>query len=141
MTSPEIWGSHFWKTLEFITTTYPKNPTTEDIQNYKSFFILFGKVLPCNQCSINYENHLDLFSLEKSLNSRQELIKFLIDLHNKVNKMNNKKVLSYEEAIEKINKNIKTIKYTKYHLILITLLLIFLIYVLLNLKYFKKLFF
>ncbi len=139
MSSPEIWGSTFWKTLNLVVINYPPNPTNQDINDYKNFFISFGKVLPCKLCSVNYENHLNLNDLENGLKNKKNLIDFLINLHNKVNKSTNKRILSYEEAYEKIHNSLKP-EFNKYHLILLSIGSIFLIYIFLNLKKFKKYF-
>ena len=37
------------------------------------------------------------------LNSRKDIIEWLIDLHNEVNKMNGKKVLHYDEVYKQYN--------------------------------------
>jgi len=44
-----------------------------------------------------------------NLNSKVDLIKWTIDLHNKVNKITNKKQYSYKEAMELYNKYYKNL--------------------------------
>ncbi len=99
---PEIWGPHAWFLLHSISLEYPDNPTNEDKQNMTTFIESFGKVLPCEKCRVNFKSHLDKYPLNN--NSKVDLVKWVIDIHNSVNHMNNKQELSYEECIEHFEK-------------------------------------
>ena len=68
-----------------------------------TFINSFGKVLPCEKCRINFKSHLDEHPL--NTNSKVDLVKWVIDIHNMVNSMNNKRELSYEECVEHFEKN------------------------------------
>ena len=98
--TPEIWGPHGWKFLHYLSFGYPENPTTEEKNNYKTFFISFQHVLPCSICAKHYSDNLLEYSLDEALNNRESLIRWVIDIHNDVNETKNKKIYSYEEAIE-----------------------------------------
>lgn len=98
--TPEIWGPHGWKFLHYLSFGYPENPTTEEKNNYKTFFISLQHVLPCSICSKHYSNNLVDYSLDEALENRTSLIHWVIDIHNHVNEMKHKKIYSYEEAIE-----------------------------------------
>ena len=98
---PKVWGPSGWIFLHHITLGYPDKPTDVDKQNMKNCFYFVGKVLPCSKCRSNYNEHVSRFPLDnKALSSRENLVKWLIDIHNEVNKKTNKPVLSYEDAIE-----------------------------------------
>lgn len=100
---PETWGPCAWLFLHSITLNYPNNPTIEDQTNMTNFIMSLKHVIPCHKCKINFANHLKNKPLTKEvLSSKETLTKWLIDIHNEVNKMNGKKVLSYDDALKEI---------------------------------------
>lgn len=106
MVNSKIWGNHGWKFMHYVTLGYPEIPTVEEKNNYKNFFISLKNVLPCSKCAKHYEENLKKLPLtDDILNNKTKLIKWCIDLHNIVNKMLNKKVLSYDEAYNKLINN------------------------------------
>ena len=99
--SPVIWGSSGWNFLHYITFTYPNNPTEQEKETYLNFFSLVGKVLPCKNCRINYENHQEKYPLnDLVLSNKENLVKWLINVHNEVNLKNGKKILTYDEVLQ-----------------------------------------
>lgn len=101
---PSIWGKSAWTFFHLVTFCYPNNPTEHDKKTYYQFFILFGKVLPCDKCKFNFKKHLKKCPLDKALGSRGLLIKWGIDMHNLVNHSLGKKMLTYNEALTEIKK-------------------------------------
>ena len=100
---PEIWGPHAWIFLHSITLEYPDHPTNEDKQNMTNFINALKYVLPCHKCKINFNDHLQSHPLTNNiLSSKSNLIKWLIDIHNSVNKLTNKKELTYEAALAQL---------------------------------------
>ncbi len=128
---PTYWGPHAWKFLHSITESYPIHPTEEYKSKTKIFFTILGDMLPCPSCRLNYKNHLIKLPLtDKILNSKDKLSNWLIDIHNEVNKLKNKKVYSYKEArLTELNK----ISYTNFVLIL-CIILIFILTIIFNYK-------
>lgn len=107
MTTPDIWGPHGWKFLHYVTLNYPIIPSNDDKKNYKEFFNLLQFVLPCSVCSKHFKENLKVLPLSDTvMESRENLIKWCIDMHNIVNKSKNKPELSYDQAIPLINTNI-----------------------------------
>jgi len=99
--NPQVWGKHAWIFLHSITMAYPDCPTDIDKTNFKSFFIMLSNVLPCYKCKINYTKHMNELPLTNHvLNSKENLIKWLIDFHNLVNRDTGKKQLTYNEVNE-----------------------------------------
>jgi hypothetical protein len=96
-----VWGPHMWFTLHSITFNYPIKPTNDDKNNYKNFFIYLQNVIPCNICKKNYIRHLKEYPVDNNLNSRVDLVKWMINLHNAVNGETGKKILSYDNVIKK----------------------------------------
>jgi len=98
---PKIWGPNFWFTLHTITLGYPNNPTHEDKRRYNDFFTSVKNVLPCPKCRLHYEEHLSQYPIAVSLDNKDYLVKWLFDLHNKVNLSLNKSLFSYEDFTDK----------------------------------------
>ncbi len=97
--TPEVWGKHVWKALHYITLGYPENPTKEQKEKYKAFFILLKDTLPCSVCADHYAENLKKMPITDTvLESRESLVKWLIDFHNVVNEMKNKPIIKYIDA-------------------------------------------
>lgn len=105
---PDVWGPHGWKFLHFIALAYSNNPSEIDKQNYKIFFDSIGNILPCSLCSTHYKENLKNHPLtDEVLANRRNLLYWTIDMHNEVNKLNNKPEVDYITAIELIKNNFK----------------------------------
>lgn len=103
MSGPDVWGPHGWKFIHYITLGYPYNPTESDKKEYKLFFSLLGSVIPCSICGNNYIEHLKIKPLtDEVLSNKQKFIEWGINMHNLVNMENHKKVLTYEDGMNKI---------------------------------------
>ena len=99
MNNNNIWGPPAWTFLHTITFNYPHNPSDQDKQNYFTFFDSLKHVLPCDKCKKHYKDNSR--DLKDNLNSRDDLVKWLIDIHNDVNIKNNKPVWSYADVYNK----------------------------------------
>ena len=66
------------------------------------FFYSLQKVIPCPKCRRHYSENLKKIPIR--LQSRDDLIRWLIDIHNAVNKSTNKPTMSYEDVYEKYDK-------------------------------------
>tara|TARA_B110000208_G_scaffold134454_1_gene162653 strand:- start:165 stop:584 length:420 start_codon:yes stop_codon:yes gene_type:complete len=100
----EIWGPHAWMFLHSITLVYPHQPTTEEEQNYYNFFDNLQNILPCEICKSHYKQHLIDYPLMDNLNSKDSLIRWLINVHNKINIMKGKPEWTYQEVIDHYDK-------------------------------------
>ena len=101
MNNNNIWGPPAWTFLHTVTYNYPENPTDDDKRNFYNFFMSLQHVLPCNKCKAHYQQNIQKYDLSESLDSRENLVKWLIDLHNDVNRDNGKPVWSYSEVYNK----------------------------------------
>ena len=84
---PRIWGPPAWTFLHSVTLAYPDNPTETDRTNYGTFFNNLQPVLPCLKCSNNYLKHIQEDPVENHLTDKESLVKWLIEMHNKVNRL------------------------------------------------------
>lgn len=103
---PDVWGPHGWKFFHFVALGYPKNPTNDDKENYKTFFSIIPNILPCSICSNHYKKNLGKYPLtDEVLSDRISLLNWTIDMHNEVNKINGKKVIDYETGLNLVMNN------------------------------------
>jgi len=106
--TPNIWGPHIWKALHLISFAYPNDPNENQKKTYKSFFETFYGVIPCSICSANYQRHIkELPITDDTMKNRDSLVKWVIDMHNLVNKENGKPIYSYDDAINTVMNNFK----------------------------------
>lgn len=98
---PDLWGPGVWKFLHYVAFSYPESPLDEDKENIKQFLLYLGKILPCEKCRNHFKGHIANRPLTNDiLNSRYNFIKWTIDLHNDVNRMNKKKELTFDEVVD-----------------------------------------
>ena len=97
--NPEVWGPPAWTFLHSVTLAYPDNPSDIDKSNYEMFFNSLQPILPCAKCSQNYMKHLQEDPIVNNLDNKKSLVNWLIKVHNKVNKSNDKKELIYNEVM------------------------------------------
>ena len=96
---PSIWGPHLWRYLHYSALNY--NPTNDDAVKMKDWLKCLAITIPCKNCSNHYSAYLRKYSDSQLYNiccDKDTLFNFLVDIHNAVNKRNNKSELTYEEA-------------------------------------------
>ena len=99
--NPNIWGPKAWFFIDTIVLSYPNEPSEEDKEIYKNFLYQLKNVLPCESCRIHFQNSIKDIPLSSFyLSSRNNLIEWIIKIHNKVNIINNKKLLNKSEFIQ-----------------------------------------
>jgi len=104
---PDRFGPSLWQGLHYITLGYPEKPTEEQKQKYKAFFLLLKDTLPCSICANHYAENLKKMPItDKVLETRENLVKWLIDFHNVVNEMKGKDVIEYNVARRMIDTDI-----------------------------------
>ena len=95
---PEVWGPPLWYKMHMKTFNYPDVPTNKDKLNIIRYFKNIPNQIPCEKCIRHYKRELIINPIENVVHSKQSLIKWLIDLHNKVNARLNKPILSYNQV-------------------------------------------
>ena len=108
---PSVWGPFFWHTIHIVALGYSKNPTYTDKTCAKEFYESLAFLLPCSICREHYKGYLQEKPISTFLDSRTDLIKWTIQIHNKVNQMLGKpewtleEVLSYYEKVGARNRS------------------------------------
>ena len=95
---PKVWGPHAWVFLHSITFVYPEKPSYHEQKKMYDFFNSLKYVLPCYSCRVHYRKNLKDNSLAKAVTSRDELIAWLIKVHNNVNRSTGKKVIKSDDV-------------------------------------------
>jgi len=91
---PSDWGYCGWVFLNSIALTY----NVEKKEQYKNFFS--NLVLPCDECTEHYKQHLK--ELNNALENKDNLLLWLLNIRNSINKEKNKKILTLDESINQI---------------------------------------
>jgi hypothetical protein len=77
------WGPSGWKYLHSIAHNY--NPNVHNKKDYKDFFRLVGKTLPCKYCRESFEKFSKELPIDNYLNSQENMAYWMYLIHNKVN--------------------------------------------------------
>jgi hypothetical protein len=101
--SAELWGKEAWRFIHYVALNYPDQPTEKEKEPYIAFLKSIPDILPCPICGIHFADNMKKYP--PKMNSRKEFFEWTVDIHNEVNKSNNKKVLSYEEALHELSKS------------------------------------
>lgn len=100
MPKPQVWGPPLWRKLHEITFDYPVNPTDEQKRDMINFFKnKVPTMIPCEECVENYNKKLMYFPIELNVDSKDELTRWLIHIHNQVNILTGKPIMPVKEAI------------------------------------------
>ena len=97
---PNIWGPKAWFFLHSVTLAYPENPNEKQQMDMYNFFMSIRDILPCDVCKIHYgENIGDGKVLRFAVRHKSSLVNWLIQIHNNVNALNNKKILTKNDVL------------------------------------------
>jgi len=96
---PSVWGPFFWHTIHIVALGYPKSPTYTDKKCAKEFYESLAYLLPCAVCREHYREHITKNPINTFLDSRTDLIKWTIQIHNAVNQKLGKLEWSLEEVL------------------------------------------
>lgn len=108
---PSVWGPFFWHTMHIVALGYPTQPSYTDKRSAKEFYEALAFLLPCSVCKEHYGKYLHQNPISTFLDSRDDLLKWTIMIHNEVNKMLKKpewtkhEVITYYERLGKRNRS------------------------------------
>jgi predicted Fe-S protein YdhL (DUF1289 family) len=89
-----------WKLLHERSFKYLDKPSEDAQKKVFNFFNYDVKRIPCYVCRKHYTEFITNNNLKQACSCRSKLCKFLIDLHNDVNKDTKKPIMSYEEVFK-----------------------------------------
>lgn len=96
---PKIWGPFLWYILHIISFNYPLQPSYADKRIYHDFYVNFKDLIPCSNCRKHYNQHLHNNPITPALDSRADLVKWVIQLHNMVNISLGKPTMTVQEVL------------------------------------------
>lgn len=101
------WGTPYWQVAHAVTFLYPDEPSAEDKHRVLTFFKLFPFLLPCSICGLHFANTMrDKLPLtDEVMTSRETLSRWLVDVHNMVNRRLGKKEVAYEDVAKYYTQN------------------------------------
>lgn len=97
--SIEEWGPKGWGFIHAVSFAYPATPTDSEKAQMHAFITSIGDVLPCKVCRAHFQTKLSECEFDAqcaALQSQQALTKFVVDVHNDVNRRLHKRAVPYE---------------------------------------------
>ncbi len=109
LTDSDVWGPKAWYLIHHITRRLVKdNPTGQlkslVLEAVDSFFFSLTVLMPCAVCQENYKQKLIEDGYQNHLDSWKALDEWSHQLHNRVNKMLNKKEMPQSEYLKMYKK-------------------------------------
>lgn len=108
---PEIWGPYYWFVLHTIAITYPIKANDVAMKKYYEFIHNLPLFIPNTNIGNIFSKLLDNYPVKPYLNNRESFIKWMHFIHNKINMLTDKPLMSYEDAMNTIYHAYKPKKY------------------------------
>ena len=100
---PRIWGPKLWFISHAIAFNYPDKPTDQEKEAHRKWFELYKDIIMCEVCRNHYREHYAEDPVENHLENKEQLIKWVWNLHNAVNESIGKNKWSFEQMMEHYN--------------------------------------
>ena len=98
--SPNVWGPSTWAFIHLTAIAEPDNFDISRLVFYKQLFVLLQELLPCERCRIHLKKNMGKLKDIEKIRTKRELFDWTTDIHNKVNEITQKPILSSEEAYD-----------------------------------------
>lgn len=98
--SPDVWGPIFWNTMHIVSLGYNPEPSEREQDDAIRFYKSLETMLPCGICRTHYAQFLQEMPVEQAVKSRDDLIYWVFQLHNKVNANLGKREITFNEYIQ-----------------------------------------
>jgi hypothetical protein len=85
--------------MHIVAIGYSKHPTYTDKKCAKEFFESLVFLIPCAVCREHYKEHLTEKPITPFLDSREDLLKWTVEIHNKVNALSKKPQWTVQEVL------------------------------------------
>mmetsp|Transcript_69310 Transcript_69310/g.196405 ORF Transcript_69310/g.196405 Transcript_69310/m.196405 type:complete len:170 (+) Transcript_69310:87-596(+) len=95
---PDVWGPPTWFFLHSMTLALPEHVPLEQQQRVKELMRSLQSLLPCPSCGKHLAEHMREHPIEPHLGTRAELVRWMVELHNLVNRDCGKRAWSVEEV-------------------------------------------
>jgi hypothetical protein len=103
--NPKVWGPHGWFFIDSIVLSLPNKLSYEQKNIYKNFFTSLQDILPCEGCRKHYKQNLIKYPLTDTvLSTKENMIKWVLNVHNNVRRDANKIPISIKQYFEYYNK-------------------------------------
>ena len=96
---PAVWGPFFWHTMHIMALSYPEKPSYAHKRAAKDFFESLAHLIPCPKCREHYSTHLQKVPISPHLDRREDLFRWTVAVHNEVNKMLEKPLVTEKESV------------------------------------------
>lgn len=102
-TSPNLeWFKHYWYVFHMAALMAPPQPTQEDHERMRNFYIVFGQSIPCEtECQPDYFRIINTVYPFRYANDN-DLFEWTVDVHNEVNRKLGKYPVTYYQAKDAI---------------------------------------
>lgn len=98
--SPNVWGPSTWAFIHLTAIAEPDNFDRARLVFYKQLFLLLQELLPCERCRIHLKQHISKLKDIEKVRTKRELFDWTTDIHNKVNEITKKPILSNDDAFD-----------------------------------------
>ena len=96
---PSTWGPFFWHTMHIVSLGYPKKPSYAEKRAAKEFYESFIHLIPCPTCKLHYADNLKEIPVSPSLDTKEDLFRWTVKMHNMINKQLGKPEMQELDAI------------------------------------------
>ena len=91
-------GKAGWLILHTMSVKYPLEPTQKDKDRMRTFLQYFAEQYPCSECSKHFVSYLAKFP--PLLECRDDIARYLCQLHNEVNKFLKKPIFDCDKIYD-----------------------------------------
>ncbi len=97
--SPAVWGPIFWTTMHIVSLGYSTSPSSEEQEAAIKFYESLTTVIPCPICREHYKYFLQQMPVRNAVKTRDDLILWVYNIHNEVNKKLGKPEVTFEQYV------------------------------------------
>jgi hypothetical protein len=105
--NPKVFGPPMWKVLYYIAFSYPDNPSYDIRKKFCDFYSSIKYILPCEKCRVHYMQHFKKNPVDKHLDNKESLLRWLVSLNSAVNKSLGKPEIFYNQKYNQILNELK----------------------------------